>query len=60
MKTYWVNGGMASIILNCALDGGDWVASRTGRFTPGYLERVKSILLLLMCVFWACSCAYQV
>jgi len=32
MRMYWGNGGIDPRILN--LDGGDWSASRPGRFTP--------------------------
>jgi hypothetical protein len=35
MKAYWGSGGIAPLIfLTSALDGGEWSASRTGRFTP--------------------------
>jgi hypothetical protein len=34
MKVYWRNGGVAPHILASALDGGEWSASRPGRFTP--------------------------
>jgi hypothetical protein len=34
MKTYWGSGGIAPRILDSALDGGEWSASRPGRFTP--------------------------
>jgi hypothetical protein len=33
MKTYWGSGGIAPRILDLALDGGEWSASRPGRFT---------------------------
>jgi hypothetical protein len=33
MKTYG-GGGTTSTILTSALDGGEWSASRLGRFTP--------------------------
>jgi len=33
MKTNWESGGIAPRILNSALDGGEWSASRPGRFT---------------------------
>jgi hypothetical protein len=34
MKTYWGSGGIAHTFLTSALDGGEWSASRPGRFTP--------------------------
>jgi hypothetical protein len=35
MKTYWRNGGIAScILLTSVLEGGEWSASRPGRFAP--------------------------
>jgi hypothetical protein len=34
MKTYWVSEGIAPRILDLALDGDKWSASRPGRFTP--------------------------
>jgi hypothetical protein len=35
MKAYWGSGGTAPIVLlTSALDGGEWSASRPGRFTP--------------------------
>jgi hypothetical protein len=34
MKVYWGSGGIASLIFNSALDGGEWSASRPGRYTP--------------------------
>jgi hypothetical protein len=34
MKT-WGSGGIAPPFLTSALDGGDWSASRLGRFTRG-------------------------
>jgi hypothetical protein len=34
MKTYWGSGGIAPRILTLALNGGEWSASRFGRFTP--------------------------
>jgi hypothetical protein len=34
MKTYSGSGGIAPRILTSALDGGEWSASRPGRFTP--------------------------
>jgi hypothetical protein len=34
MKAYWGSGGIAPLILTSALDGGEWSASRPGRFTP--------------------------
>jgi hypothetical protein len=33
-KTYWGSGGIAPRILTSALEGGEWSASRRGRFTP--------------------------
>jgi len=33
MKTYW-GGGAAPRILDFGLEGGEWSASRPGRFTP--------------------------
>jgi hypothetical protein len=35
MKTYGGGGGIAPLFLVWALDGGEWSASRPGRFTPG-------------------------
>jgi hypothetical protein len=35
MKTYGESGGINSPFLTSALDGGEWLASRPGRFTPG-------------------------
>jgi hypothetical protein len=35
MKAYWGSGGMTTHSLTSALDGGEWSASRPGRFTPG-------------------------
>jgi hypothetical protein len=35
MKAYWRSGGIAPRFLTPALDGDEWSASRTGRFTPG-------------------------
>jgi hypothetical protein len=35
MKTYWGRGGIVHACLTSVLDGGEWSASRTGRFTPG-------------------------
>jgi hypothetical protein len=32
MKTYWGSGGIAPRNLTSALDGGEWSASRPGRF----------------------------
>jgi hypothetical protein len=29
----WGNAGMASLIINLVLDGSEWLASRSGRFT---------------------------
>jgi hypothetical protein len=34
MKAYGGSGGIASIVLASALDGGEWSASRPCRFTP--------------------------
>jgi hypothetical protein len=34
MKTFWGNGVIAPRNLTSALDGGEWSASRPGRFTP--------------------------
>jgi hypothetical protein len=34
MEAYWESGGIAPRILTLALDGGEWTASRPGRFTP--------------------------
>jgi hypothetical protein len=34
MKTYRGSGGIAPYILDLVLDGGEWSASRPGRFTP--------------------------
>jgi hypothetical protein len=34
MKVYWWNGGTAPLSSTSALDGGEWSASRPGRFTP--------------------------
>jgi hypothetical protein len=34
MKTYWGSGGIAPHILDSALGGGEWPASRPDRFTP--------------------------
>jgi hypothetical protein len=35
METYWGSGGIAPhAFLTSALDGGEWSASRPGRFTP--------------------------
>jgi hypothetical protein len=33
IKAYWGNGGIAHSLIS-ALDGGEWSASRPGRFTP--------------------------
>jgi hypothetical protein len=33
MKAYW-SGGISTHSLASALDGGEWSASRPGRFTP--------------------------
>jgi hypothetical protein len=35
MKTYGGSGCIAPQFLTSALDGGEWSASRPGRFTPG-------------------------
>jgi hypothetical protein len=34
MKAYWGSEGKLHALLTSALDGGEWSASRTGRFTP--------------------------
>jgi hypothetical protein len=34
MKVYWGSGGRSTQSLTSALDGGEWSASRPGRFTP--------------------------
>jgi hypothetical protein len=34
MKTYWVSGGIAPRTLDLGTDGGEWSASRPGRFIP--------------------------
>jgi hypothetical protein len=34
VKMYWGSGDIAPPILTSALDGGEWSASRPGRFTP--------------------------
>jgi hypothetical protein len=34
MKAYWGSGGIALRIFTSALDGGVWLASHSGRFTP--------------------------
>jgi hypothetical protein len=34
MKAYWGSGGIAPRTLTSAIDGGEWSASRPGRFTP--------------------------
>jgi hypothetical protein len=34
MKASWESGGIAPRIVTSALDGGEWSASRPGRFTP--------------------------
>jgi len=34
MKTYWGTRNKAPHIFNPALDGGEWLASLLGRFTP--------------------------
>jgi hypothetical protein len=34
MEAYWGSGGIAPHFLTSALDGGEWSASRPGRFTP--------------------------
>jgi hypothetical protein len=33
--TYWGSGGIANVFLTSELDGGEWSASRFGRFTTG-------------------------
>jgi hypothetical protein len=33
MKAYWESGGIAPLIFSPSLDGGEWSASRPGRFT---------------------------
>jgi hypothetical protein len=35
MKAYWESGGIAPRTLTSALDGGEWSASRPGRFILG-------------------------
>jgi hypothetical protein len=35
MKAYWGSEGITPRILTSALDGGEWSASRPGRFTSG-------------------------
>jgi hypothetical protein len=35
MKAYWGSGGIVQYILELGTEGGEWSASRTGRFTPG-------------------------
>jgi hypothetical protein len=35
MKTYWESGSIGPRILNLILVGGEWSASRPGRFAPG-------------------------
>jgi hypothetical protein len=39
MKAYWGSGGIAPHIVTLALDGGDWSASRPGRFIPREKDR---------------------
>ena len=39
IKTYRGSRGMAPLIRNSALDGGEWSTSRTGRFNPGKERR---------------------
>jgi hypothetical protein len=34
MKVYWESGDSSTHSLNSALDGGEWSASRSGRFNP--------------------------
>jgi hypothetical protein len=34
MKAYWGSGGVVPLSLTSALQGGEWSASRPGRFTP--------------------------
>jgi hypothetical protein len=34
-KDVWGSGGIAPPLLTSALDGGEWSASRPGRFIPG-------------------------
>jgi hypothetical protein len=34
MEAYWGSGGIAALILNLGTSGGEWSASRPGRFTP--------------------------
>jgi hypothetical protein len=34
MKAYWGSGSIDPPIFTSALDGGEWSASRSGRFTP--------------------------
>jgi len=35
MEAYWGSGGIAPRLLDLATDGGEWSASRPGRFTSG-------------------------
>jgi len=35
MKAYWGSGGKTTHFITSVLDGGEWLASRPGRFTPG-------------------------
>jgi hypothetical protein len=34
VKAYWGSGGISAFILTSALDGGEWLVSGPGRFTP--------------------------
>jgi len=40
MKAYWGSGCIAPAFLISALEGGQWSASRPGRFTPREMARV--------------------
>jgi hypothetical protein len=43
MKT-WGSGGIAPPLFSSALDGGEWSASRHGRFTPGEITSSTHLL----------------
>jgi hypothetical protein len=50
MKTYWGVEVWMHAFLTLALDGGEWLASRSGRFTPGAaVLYAQTILKTLMC-----------
>jgi hypothetical protein len=34
MKAYWGSGGISARIIDLSTSGGEWSASRPGRFTP--------------------------